>query len=413
MSDSSLVAPGKRILSPNCNSPRNHKIDMVVIHCMAGNMTIEGCAACFAPVSRQASSNYGIGSDGRIGQYVLERDRSWCTCSPGIDNRAITIEVANIETVEPFRITEKAYESLLNLLVDICRRNNIPKLLWKADKNLALAAERGGSVAEQNMAVHRWFENKSCPGNYLYAIHGKIAEEVNRRLENKTPIPGLPQGVVVDTPAPTPTTSTTTPTTPTSSVTSDTTITIDYTKLKPYVITLDRNAPEVKYDKMIDAGVVGAVLEGGYLYSSQHQVVKFRNPNIRKQVEAVAKAGLKYGMYMIGRARNIAEVNAEMDEFSSLLRVTAPKLGVWIQLQLTTTSQQFNDKLITRYKERLYTLGFKGQIGFYTTETQLKKITWSKHQDDWALWIIDHVDSLDELDSLLDPEFFDMEGRYD
>lgn len=410
MSESSLVS--YRQLSPNCNSPRNHKIDMVVIHCMAGNMTVEGCAACFAPVSRQASSNYGIGSDGRIGQYVLERDRSWCTCSPGIDNRAITIEVANIETVEPFRITEQAYNSLLNLLVDICRRNNIPKLLWKADKNLALAAERGGSVAQQNMVVHRWFEAKSCPGAYLYAVHGKIAEEVNRRLANKTPIPGLPQGVVVDVAAPIPAT-TSKPTTITSQPAPTTTVEIDYTKLKPFVITLDRNTPDVKYDKMKELGVVGVVLEGGYLYSSQHRVVQFRNPNIRKQADAASKANLKYGIYMIARARNIVEVNAEMDEFASLLKVTAPKLGVWLQLQLATTSQEFNDKLITRYKERLYTLGFKGQIGLYTTETQLKKITWSKHHDEWALWIIDHLSDLDDLDQLLDPVFFDMEGRYD
>ena len=175
MSNSPLVCYTK--ISPNRNSPRNHKIDTITIHCMAGNMSIESCGNCFYPTSRKASSNYGIGSDGRIGMYVEEKDRSWCTSSASNDNRAITIEVANDGGESTgWHVSYAAYKSLIDLCVDICKRNGIKELKWKGDKSLI------GQVDKQNMTVHRWFANKSCPGDYLYNLHGKIAAEVNARL---------------------------------------------------------------------------------------------------------------------------------------------------------------------------------------------------------------------------------------
>lgn len=176
-SNSSLVDYTR--YSPNNSGRRNHAIDTISIHCMAGNLSVESCGALFADSSRQASSNYGIGSDGRIGLYVDEANRSWCTSSSSNDNRAVTIEVANIEIQEPYRITEKAWDSLIALCADICQRNGIKKLLWKADPNLI------GQVDQQNMTVHRWFANKSCPGNWLYANQGRIADEVNALLEKE------------------------------------------------------------------------------------------------------------------------------------------------------------------------------------------------------------------------------------
>ena len=164
MSNSSLVSYVK--LSPNHSGKRNHVIDTISIHCMAGNLSVESCGALFASPSRQASSNYGIGSDGRIALYVDEANRSWCTSSASNDHRAITIEVANTSSSHPWPVSAAAYESLINLLVDICKRNNIKKLLWKADKSLI------GQVNKQNMTVHRWFAAKACPGDWLYTRHG-------------------------------------------------------------------------------------------------------------------------------------------------------------------------------------------------------------------------------------------------
>ena len=164
-----------KVLSPNHSGQRNHKIDTITIHCVVGQCSAQRIGEVFLPKERQASSNYGIGYDGQIGLYVEEKNRSWCSSSASNDHRAITIEVAS-DTTHPYAVNDKAYAALLDLVTDICKRNGIKKLLWQGDKNLI------GQVDKQNMTVHRWFANKSCPGDYLYNRHGEIAAEVNKRL---------------------------------------------------------------------------------------------------------------------------------------------------------------------------------------------------------------------------------------
>jgi hypothetical protein len=163
------------LISPNKTKNRKHEIDTITIHCVVGQCSVESLGAWFSHKDCKASSNYGIGYDGRIGMYVKEKDRSWCSSSASNDNRAITIEVAS-GTKEPYAVTAKAYESLINLVADICKRNNIKELKWKGDKSLV------GQVDKQNMTVHRWFANKSCPGTFLYERMGDIAEKVNAKL---------------------------------------------------------------------------------------------------------------------------------------------------------------------------------------------------------------------------------------
>lgn len=175
MSYSSLVSYVQG--SPNRSSRNGKKIDTISIHCMAGNLSVETCGSLFANPRRKASSNYGIGSDGRIACYVDEVDRSWCTSSRSNDERAITIEVANTVAADPWPVSDAAYNSLINLLVDICKRNNIKRLLWRNDKSLI------GQVSLQNMTVHRWFAAKACPGDYLFNRHSDIAAKVNQKLK--------------------------------------------------------------------------------------------------------------------------------------------------------------------------------------------------------------------------------------
>lgn len=188
MSNSPLVSYTK--ISPNKSSPRNHKIDTVTIHCVVGQCSVETLGNVFAPASRQASSNYGIGYDGRIGMYVEEKDRSWCSSNAANDNRAITIEVAS-DTKEPYAVNAKAYAALIDLLVDICKRNGIKELVWSTNK-----ADRVNHKNGCNMTVHRDYANKSCPGTYLYERHAQIASEVNKRLgsTNIKPEPEKPSG---------------------------------------------------------------------------------------------------------------------------------------------------------------------------------------------------------------------------
>ena len=171
MSNSSLVDYVK--ISPNRNSPRNKPITKITIHHMAGFMNVEECGAMFAQSSRQASSNYGIDSTGKVGMYVEEKDRSWCSSSPENDHRAITIEVANSTGAPEWRVSDKALEKLIELCADICRRNNIEKLNFTGDKN-------------GNLTMHKWFAATACPGPYLESKFPYIAEEVNKRLNITT-----------------------------------------------------------------------------------------------------------------------------------------------------------------------------------------------------------------------------------
>ena len=178
MSNSPLVDYTK--ISPNRTSPRNHKIDTITIHCVVGQCSVEVLGDVFASTSRKASSNYGIGVDGRIGMYCEEKDRSWCSSNGDNDNRAITIEVAS-DTTHPYAINDKAYKSLVELCADICKRDGIKELKWLADKSLI------GQPDKQNMTVHRWFTNKACPGDYIYNRLGQIAAEVKAKLGVATP----------------------------------------------------------------------------------------------------------------------------------------------------------------------------------------------------------------------------------
>jgi hypothetical protein len=174
MSNSPLVSYTK--ISPNKTSPRNKKIDTITIHCVVGQCSVETLGNIFAPTSRQASSNYGVGVDGRIGMYVEEKDRSWCSSNAANDHRAITIEVAS-DTTEPYAVNDKAFAALIDLVTDICQRNGIKKLVWSTNKEDRVNHKNGC-----NMTVHRDYANKSCPGTYLYERHGQIADEVNKRL---------------------------------------------------------------------------------------------------------------------------------------------------------------------------------------------------------------------------------------
>ena len=175
MSNSPLVVYTK--LSPNHSGKRTKKIDTITIHCMAGNCSVETCGNLFANSARQASSNYGIGTDGRIALYVDEANRSWCTSSNANDQRAVTIEVANNGGAPDWPVSAKAYAALLDLVTDICKRNGIKRLVWSTSKN-----DRVNHLNGCNMTVHRDYANKSCPGDYLYNRHGQIAAEVNKRL---------------------------------------------------------------------------------------------------------------------------------------------------------------------------------------------------------------------------------------
>ena len=179
MSNSPLI--DYTLLSPNYSSDKTAN-DRITIHHMAGVATVEACGAIFAKPSRQASSNYGIGNDGRIGLYVPEDKRSWCSSSPDNDRRAVTIEVSNSVAAQPWPVSNAAYNALIELCVDICKRNGKNKLLWFGDKDKTLSYTP--KPDEMVMTIHRWFSATACPGDYLYERQSAIAAEVTKRLED-------------------------------------------------------------------------------------------------------------------------------------------------------------------------------------------------------------------------------------
>lgn len=158
-------------------------LERITIHCFVGQVTAKRGVDFFASTTRQSSCNYVVGYDGSIGLSVEEKDRSWCTSSYENDKRSITIEVAS-ETYHPYAVTGKAYEALLDLVEDICKRNGKTKVIWIDNQKQALAYKP--AKHEIILTVHRWFANKACPGEYLYSRHGEIAALVTDRL-NKAP----------------------------------------------------------------------------------------------------------------------------------------------------------------------------------------------------------------------------------
>ena len=176
-SNSSLVA--YTLLSPNHSGLRTERIDRISPHCVVGQCTAEGLGDWFHKSSTKASSNYGIDKNGRIGLYVEEKNRSWCTSSNANDQRAVTIECAS-DKEEPYAMHQVVYDRLVDLCEDICRRNGKKKLLWFGDKNKSLNYQP--KADEMLITVHRWFANKSCPGDWLYARLGDLAAKVTSRL---------------------------------------------------------------------------------------------------------------------------------------------------------------------------------------------------------------------------------------
>ena len=164
--NSSLVEYTK--LSPNCNA-RTSKIKKITIHHAACVASAEAIGSIFASSSRQASSNYGVGNDGKIAMYVEEKNRAWTSSNFENDNQAVTIEVSNSAGAPNWPVSDKAMEATIKLCVDICKRNGIEKLNFTGNKN-------------GNLTMHCYFASTACPGPYLKGKFAWIAEEVNRRL---------------------------------------------------------------------------------------------------------------------------------------------------------------------------------------------------------------------------------------
>lgn len=175
-------------LSPNHSGQRTQSIDRITPHCVVGQLSAESICGCFTSTSRQASCNYGIGTDGRVSLCVEEKNRSWCSSSNVNDQRAVTIECASDKS-EPYAMNSAVYNSLIKLCIDICQRNGKKKLLWLGDKNKTL--NYAPATDEMVLTVHRWFANKSCPGDWLYNRLDDLAAKVTAALSGSSTSSGM------------------------------------------------------------------------------------------------------------------------------------------------------------------------------------------------------------------------------
>lgn len=188
--------------------------------------------------------------------------------------------------------------------------------------------------------------------------------------------------------------------------------TIDYTRINPYIVTVDRNTDDnVDYDGLKESHrIVGVMVEAGHYFTSNHQVVdNFKSPKLDDQIAAITEAKLPFALYMTARARTEDDVVKEVRDFSYIYRKYSPGFGVWLKLDFAQP-KSVNDKLIKKYYSLFYKHGLKDRVGFYVDEKQLETITWEDFQNEWYLWIVKHVDDVTSLDALLDPNFFDMDG---
>ena len=158
-------------LSPHADFPRKGEIRKITIHHMAGNNSLERIGKEFSFKDRAASANYGIDSNGNVGLYVEESNRSWASRNEENDQMAVTIEVADDEMGGEWHVSDKAFHTLIELCVDICRRNNIEKLVFTGDP-------------EGNLTYHRMFTSETeCPGPYLISRMKDIEKLVNEQLD--------------------------------------------------------------------------------------------------------------------------------------------------------------------------------------------------------------------------------------
>lgn len=175
MSKSNLVQVEVPANSGNYTVGRSgRKIEAITIHHMAGVLSAEQCGAIFQQAGRGGSSHYGIGNDGKIAQYVDESNTAWTNSNWDSNCKSVTIETSNCENGGNWAVSDNALNSLIRLVADIGKRNNL-----------------GTLVKGKNVTWHSMFYATACPGPYLLSKIDYIIAEANK-INNPEPTPVVP-----------------------------------------------------------------------------------------------------------------------------------------------------------------------------------------------------------------------------
>lgn len=177
MSNSKLITATYKAHSNNYSKGRSgRKIEKVTIHHMAGVLSAKQCGSIFQNGSRKASSNYGIGKNGEIALFVDEANTSYADANWDSNCKSVTIECSNNKTGGDWTVSDTVLNSLIKLIADIFKRNNL-----------------GKAVKGKNITWHSMYSATACPGNYLRSKMDYIVDEVNRKLEGKPSKPAKPE----------------------------------------------------------------------------------------------------------------------------------------------------------------------------------------------------------------------------
>lgn len=321
-----------------------------------------------------ASFHYGIATDGTIGVYVDERYRAWGTGNPEIDHESVDIVVCNSSASGDYPISSATYEALLKLVTDICRRNYIQKLTYT------------GSPQGSNLIKHSWYAAVSCPRGYLSRLYPSIAQEVTKRLSSVQLANSQEEAYK-----------------------SQTNIVVDM--IDPFIVNIEPSATGIDYRKIRTAGVVGAMFYAGGLYSSgflHAEKSRYINPKLKAQMQEIGDL-MPFALWCDVRARNKEEAKKECDALFYVLAKYPPKLGIWLGLDLSSTSRTVNDPIIDMYHKWILEWGLKGKCGLYCTKTQLNRISWDNNYcNKFSLWLIDMLSSVSNLYDLETPNFFKL-----
>ena len=138
-----LKADVNRILNKHFTSGRGgKKIDKIVVHYNAGNLTVEGCYSVWQ--TRAASAHYQVEESGRIGQLVWDRDTAWHASNFNQNQRSIGIEHANYSNGT---ISNKCLDAGAHLVAALCKYYDLGRPQWLV-----------------NVFPHKYFAATSCPG---------------------------------------------------------------------------------------------------------------------------------------------------------------------------------------------------------------------------------------------------------
>ena len=404
MSNSALAT----YINRTCGNYTTRSADAIISKIMIHNAFAAGDRYTMTELINSGSSgyHYGISSDGVVGLYTDE-DRAAFGCSnsnindvcvhilvlPAADSTGTTVttergttnkvqgggsttSTTNKKNTSLKKTTNKLTKAVLELLIDlvedICRRNFIRTCIYSP-------YDRKNST----IICHSWYDTSTnCPGK-LESYLADIASSVDKKLQTARLA------------------------TESESLKARSTLAVGATK--PFVVTPEYTATNIKYDELKELGVIGTMLWAGAIFNSNRTKRKsYANPNINLQVDNAKKYDMPWALYADVRARTSDEARLECRELYYVVSKHSPKLGIWLHLDFTQVSALSAKEIINIYYDKILEWGLKGRCGIYATKGQADLINWPQWTDKFAFWWIAMLDNLDDIDSILTPSLFQL-----